>query len=705
MNQLRINQASQKATEHRGQVLNWLTPTDYNSQQHDFFTRRQPGTGQWLLDLQEYKAWLSSTQQTLFCPGIPGAGKTILTSVVVDDLIRTQHADPSIGVGFSYCNYKRQSIQTTVDMFSSLLKQLGQKTTSVFDLLDALHIKCNGRALGLYSKVFIIIDALDEFQETSRRSFLRELGNIQNISWVNFYATSRSISDILDHFSHSSRIEIRARQQDVEAYLEANLDKLPSCVQKNRSLQEEIKSSISEAVDGMFLLAHIYLGSLDDKLTPKKIRTALASLRQRGRASGEHERAQALSQAYDQVMERITNQRPGSKKLALLVLAWITFAKAPLTAIELQHALAIEVGDAELDEDNMPQVEDMVSVCAGLVTLDKESRVVRLVHYTTQEYLRQKRDFWGLDPEAEIATACIAYISLEAFKSDVCSEFRRYRNSLPNALLYSHPFYRYAARNWGSHVRGTSKSCPGMLEFLQSTEHVLASMFRFSGNGLHLASWFGIQEVVDTPWAENLLESSDELGTKPLSWAVENGQEQMVKRLLEKGARYDTWSPKRAQVSRKINMMARRPTGRYYIRPISCAAEAGHEGIVRLLLRAGCDPDDTMPAAAKGHNYSSFQRIFRYDTPLAAASWSGAIRVVEILLKAGADRTVELLLKNGADPDARNGRGNTALTVEVLLKNGADPNIANTSSETALSRASERGSQKVVGLLLASGAT
>jgi len=39
----------------------------------------------------------------------------------------------------------------------------------------------------------------------------------------------------------------------------------------------------------------------------------------------------------------------------------------------LQHALAVVVGDSKLDEDNLEKTERMISVCAGLVTIDEES--------------------------------------------------------------------------------------------------------------------------------------------------------------------------------------------------------------------------------------------------------------------------------------------------------------------------------------------
>src|SRR5579871_1078626 len=69
-------------------ILNWLTPIEYGSQQSDYIGRRQHGTGQWLLNSKQFQTWLDTSKQILFCPGIPGAGKTILTSVVIDNLCK-----------------------------------------------------------------------------------------------------------------------------------------------------------------------------------------------------------------------------------------------------------------------------------------------------------------------------------------------------------------------------------------------------------------------------------------------------------------------------------------------------------------------------------------------------------------------------------------------------------------------------------------
>lgn len=41
---------------------------------------------------------------------------------------------------------------------------------------------------------------------------------------------------------------------------------------------------------------------------------------------------------------------------------------SPLTMIEIQHALAVEIVDLTLDEDNIPEGDLLLLVCNGLVT-------------------------------------------------------------------------------------------------------------------------------------------------------------------------------------------------------------------------------------------------------------------------------------------------------------------------------------------------
>jgi len=250
------------------EILNWLTPIDYGPQQSDYIRRRQPGTGQWLLDSVEYQAWLKTGKQTLFCPGMPGAGKTIITAIMIEDLWKRFHNDASIGIAFLYCNFLRQHEQKQEDLLASLLKQLTQEQESIPDSLRALYdwhrtkrtrpsFKNMSETLqsvtSIYSRVFIVIDALDECQVSDgcRSKFLSEILELQNHSGLNLFATSRFIHKITKKFKGGISLEIRASDEDIGRYLDDRISHSESTILEG--YREKIKTEITKAANGMYV--------------------------------------------------------------------------------------------------------------------------------------------------------------------------------------------------------------------------------------------------------------------------------------------------------------------------------------------------------------------------------------------------------------------------------------------------------------------
>jgi hypothetical protein len=135
-------------------------------------------------------------------------------------------------------------------------------------------------------------------------------------------------------------------------------------------------------------------------------------------------------------MGQIKGQVTDQEELAKQVLSWITCAKRPLTTLELQHALAVEVSKPNLDQENLLEIEDMVSVCAGLVTVDQESGIIRLVHYTTQEYFERTREKWFRNADIDITAICVTYLSFRVFDSGFCQTDAEFEERLQlNKLL------------------------------------------------------------------------------------------------------------------------------------------------------------------------------------------------------------------------------------------------------------------------------
>ena len=168
-------------------------------------------------------------------------------------------------------------------------------------------------------------------------------------------------------------------------------------------------------------------------------------------------------------MERIISQDADSTKLAIRVLSWITRAKRALSPLELQHALGVEVGKLEFNKKNLPEIQDMVSDCAGLVIVDEESDIIRLVHYTTQEYFKRTQERWFLDAKANLAQVCITYLSFDTFTYGFCPSDEEFETR-----LQSNPLYDYAARNWGHHIRELNAYSLNA-EFLENKAKVAAS--------------------------------------------------------------------------------------------------------------------------------------------------------------------------------------------------------------------------------------
>ncbi|KAH7243993.1 hypothetical protein B0J15DRAFT_451759, partial [Fusarium solani] len=663
---------SQLDTKEDVEILDWFTPIDYGLQQSDFIHRRHAGTGQWFLDSAEFQAWLKTDKQTLFCPGIPGAGKTIITAIVIDYLYWRFRDDQNTGIAYIYCNFRRQDEQKAEDLLASLLKQLARsRPASVKDLYDRCQetrtrpkfdeiCQTLRSVAATYSRVFIVVDALDEYQisDDSRTRFLKEIFELQIHAVANIFATSRPSREISNSFSKGLSRTIRPTDGDILTYLNNKMSLRQSDIIDDE-MRGMIRRGVLEAADGMFLLVQLHTDTLLSKLTKGDLKLALQALG-KGMAG--------LDDTYDQAMKRIKDQGQERQNLAKQILTWIVHSKRPLATLELQHALAVRKNTTALDTDFLPNTKLILSVCAGLVTVDEESSIIRLVHYTTQEYFVRTRKKWFREAEYDITTTCVTYLSFDSFKSGSCLT-----DAELEQRLRSSPLYNYAARSWGHHAHEALSGL--VISFLESTAKVEASsqamlaIKQYSSHsnysqrvprnmtGLHLAAYFGLDEVGSA--LLNRGQSPDQRDSyrrTPLSYSAERGHEAVVKLLL---------------VKEGVGVDTKDENGRT---PLSWAVKNRHKAIVELLLSKGADVD------AKDKDGR---------TPLSWAADNGYEAIVKVLLSKGA--VVDTKDKDGRTPLLWAVKNGHEAVVELLLANGADVGAKDRLGWRPLSRAAANG--------------
>ncbi|KAH7114064.1 hypothetical protein EDB81DRAFT_767892 [Dactylonectria macrodidyma] len=227
-------------------------------------------------------SWISSLRST-----------TVLSKVTI-----LEDDNPELVNGFSIQYSRRRQDDSYLgrgrqfgNTIQEMIKSVGIAYASVKSLYDKHKSKQSQPALEeissalqsvaeLYSRVFIVIDVLDEFRasDSSRVRFLAEVFELQAKSAINIFATSRFIPNITGLFEDSASLEIRARDEDVRRYLHNHMSRLPGFVRRSSELQEEVTSGIVHSVGEMYLLAKLHLESLIDKTSAKAVRSALAKL-------------------------------------------------------------------------------------------------------------------------------------------------------------------------------------------------------------------------------------------------------------------------------------------------------------------------------------------------------------------------------------------------------------------------------------------
>jgi len=242
---------------------------DFSAQQADLLSRRQEGTGEWFIRSPEFSKWIREPKETLFCPGIPGAGKTMIAVAIVDYLARHLQSD-NVGLAYVFCNYKATEDQTLPKLQASILKQLIQTQPTLINQTRLPELYSRRKpslddnqidgilqsVISYYPTTYIVVDALDECTDKGkvRSRFIASLRDLKNKADVRLLFTSRPYPDVSDMFRGVSKLEIGARSEDIQQFVGGQIHRFPQWIQDDRELLDQIMDKIVTAVDKMYVI-------------------------------------------------------------------------------------------------------------------------------------------------------------------------------------------------------------------------------------------------------------------------------------------------------------------------------------------------------------------------------------------------------------------------------------------------------------------
>ncbi|KAI0383616.1 hypothetical protein F5Y04DRAFT_278797 [Hypomontagnella monticulosa] len=741
-----------QATSHqrRNQYHEWFSPPDASLRHNDLRDKRHENTGHWFSDTDEFKAWKVSTKDSLiWIYGIPGCGKSVLASRVIDTLDSDQNKNEVSTRIYFYFDFSDKTRQKSAGMLKSLIWQLTTKSQAAENVFtNQLYsywtsrsqpatkalLSCLQGMLKASGPVVLVLDALDECRDQSQ--LLNVLTEIAG--WdekLRILVTSRR-EVMIEKALRTLKIEKRivslegdGVDKDIRIYVRSRLQE--SAFERwhdNERFRAVIEESLVEKAAGMFRWVECQFFTLRDFYEQdhdgESLRRLLSSL------------PETLDETYERILMSIPNM---NQKKTLRLLQWLSFSARPLTIREVAETMAIDVDHEDANQMRFnPSARfrmpcEILKICPGLVNTIittgshpreseeiTEDAEIRLAHFSVKEYLQSE----GICDK--LSRFSVKKKSTNRYQAHACLAYMMQLKGLTinKDILDNYPFARYSAQYWTAHVRDIQS-------YLQADSPLVRHVQQFLDSRDDILTWVRLFDP-DSREPRHDAVMGDLLS--PIYYASLCGLLHHVKYLILRGVDVDI-------------------RGGLYERPLQAACQHGYGFITRALLDAGAivadldGGDKAVIAAAQSGQVDVVKMLIDKEVEAiphpeavdaACERGRGFIEIVKLLLNrtgrrdvnapisrsihgtllqraaaAGLSSIVSLLLDMGADINAEGGWYGTALraaalqgeelTVKILLERGADPHLYCRSPGSSLVNAIEFERASIFDLLLQCG--
>ena len=418
-----------------------------------------------------------ATTRMLWLTGVPGAGKTVLSSFVINRCSEISGNHPLTPTLYFFFKMTDNDKNSVIAVTRSLVYQLYLLSPASL-CADILSLRDSGgkdKALGdqglweLFVKhardmdnLTIILDALDECDGVG--VLLRRIIAFLDCCRAKILLVSRkeeSIALVLEAYPH-----IVNTHEDIEADIHSYVKAAISTVRRFRGkpVEQKIVSALSSGHGGMFLWAYLMIQELKEVGTAGQMDDALRSL------------PKGLEKMHEKIITRLdASLHSAHRQFATKILKWIVCAVRPLRLVELQEIMRFEFREGRTstrqsaDDDSFLYSEKDIELACGALVLTRNG-TLQLIHLSTKEILLKKPsqmlpedprlDFY-VDARREnphMAVCCISYISshlndIKAIPRPNSSRLQFIKETADfTGLVKKSPFIDYASISWQVHL-------------------------------------------------------------------------------------------------------------------------------------------------------------------------------------------------------------------------------------------------------------
>ncbi|KAJ5153860.1 uncharacterized protein N7500_009299 [Penicillium coprophilum] len=585
-------------------VLKWLSTTPYYQHHQLHSETRLSGSAQWLLDHPRFKEWKGSSSSSLFLlHGIPGSGKTHLTSAVIESFLNESSLNPlSAPVAYFYCGDSRlgPSWADPDEIMLSLVRQFAiidrqmlrireqvaleyarrEAEAKLEGLSDPPRIRGTQAAeliLSILSSnpATIVVDGVDEIEEHRRHELLDQLIRVrdESASVVKIFISSRDNVNVMAGLPKDAlvlRIQETDTRHDVELYVDhcvRNAISTRSLLHGNVSddLQIKLKQFLLKRAGEMFLWVRLQVERLRQMRSTASLMDAL-----------QNPDSVAVDHLYFEILKDVAEKDPVAYTTATRAFSWLLCMHEPLSPAAFLDAVSNGTSNGQ-----KPTLSELLSICSNLIVVDNHSNILRFAHVSFKEFLEAKPEFDRANAHCIATKSCL----------DTCIQC-----PLVDIPLELHPesnYQLYAALYWGQHYSAAAASEDSAKEL---------NKFVFDDNSLTFHLWLeAVNEVAEAlPKNRTLIRELT---------AVMSGTQTPLFAACIYGLRAVFDIAIQGLDVNGTNLMGH--TGLYL------AAAFGRQEIVEALLGLGADPN-----ISRG----------RYADPLSAACAGSHLSVAQVLL-------------------------------------------------------------------------